>query len=292
MADSRAFLRPVLTASTLGAPGESLDEVLASLDATGVRALELRLSAGQIADPAMGPAAAAALRARLDDHGVVLTGLASYVAVASDERDDVVVGALGGAMVLAAALGTTSVRVFPGAPMVEAPVDRPPTLSGNREAIDARAAARLSAVAPLARELGVVPMLETHDSHPRGVDVAGILSRVDGPVGAVWDVMHPWRVGEPLEATWSALEPWLTNGAGSVQVKDSAFPDLVPVPVGEGAVPVDRFASILIGEGYSGPICLEWERTWHPQAAPLKVGLASAQRWLNLHWDCVSLENQ
>ena len=45
--------RPVLTVSTLGAPGEPLGTVLGWLAGQGVTGIELRLAAGEIASPAM-----------------------------------------------------------------------------------------------------------------------------------------------------------------------------------------------------------------------------------------------
>ncbi|MFD0823604.1 nitrate- and nitrite sensing domain-containing protein, partial [Micromonospora zhanjiangensis] len=64
---------------------------------------------------------------------------------------------------------------------------------------------------------GVTVLLETHDSHPRGADVARILRAVDHPrVRAGWDLLHPWRHGEPVTATAAILRPWLAH----VQLKD------------------------------------------------------------------------
>ena len=274
-----------LSASTLGAPGESLPQVLAWLHQTQVAGVELRLSPGEIADPTLTRAQRHQVRAQIEDAGVVVTGIASYVKVASDVSDEMVLGALVSALDFAADLGAPVVRVFPGAPVEPSPYDRVPRLTEPREEVDARAARRLNAVADYAGSVAVLPALETHDSHPTGAQVAAVLEQVDGPVGAIWDVMHPWRVGEALEDSWSALAPWLSAGRGSVQIKDADLPaDRTPLPVGDGSLPTGEFAQLLIRSGYAGPVTLEWEKAWHPRAAPLDEALGSARRWLDTYW--------
>jgi sugar phosphate isomerase/epimerase len=278
---------PVITlsASTLGAPGESLPQVLACLRQTAVPGVELRLSAGEIADPALTRAQRHAVRAEIEHEGIVVTGVASYVKVAASTEDDVVLGALVAALDFAADVGAPAVRVFPGAPAERGPYDRVPRLLEPREEADARAARRLNAVAEYASERGVVVALETHDSHPTGQQIAAILAQVDGPVGAIWDLMHPWRVGERLEHTWTALGPWLSAGQGSVQIKDANLAEsTTPLLVGEGTLPTAEFAELLVRRHYAGPVTLEWERAWHPQAAPLDAACASARRWADLYW--------
>lgn len=276
-----------LTVSTLGAPGADLQVVLSWLRDAGVGGLELRLSPNEIVHPAMTAGELAGVASAVADTGVRVTGIASYVQVASAANDEMVVGALAGAMNLAAALGAPMVRVFPGAPVHAAAYSEKPTLREPADEVAERAARRLNAVARLAEDLGVYPALETHDSHPQGADIAGILERVDGPVGAIWDLMHPWRTGESLDDSWRRLSPWLTGqrARGAVQIKDANLPeDATPVPIGDGTLPVDGFADLLTANGYDGPICLEWEKKWHPAAAELPVALASTCAWFERHW--------
>lgn len=274
-----------LSASTLGAPGIELQQVLRWLSEAAVPGLELRLSAGEIADPALSRSRRRQLRAEIEAAGVVVTGIASYVKVASAVEDDMVIGALVAALDFAADLGAPVVRVFPGAPVEPGLYSRSPRLLESRAEVDGRAARRLNAVGGFAEECGVLPALETHDSHPTGNDIARILTRVNSPVAAIWDVMHPWRVGEQLEATWDALAPWLTLGKGSVQIKDADLGDsTTPLLVGDGKLPTSQFGELLVRQGYSGPVTLEWEKAWHPEAAPLKEALQSAKRWFDHYW--------
>ena len=279
-----------LSASTLGAPGVSLQQVLSWLRQTGFAGIELRLSVGEIADPTLTRSARRAVRTEIEDAGVTVTGVASYVKVGSAVEDEMIIGSLVGALDFAADLGAPAVRVFLGAPVEPGPYDRVPRLLQPREEVDARAASRLNAVASYAEDCGVLPALETHDSHPTGQHIAAVLEQVTGAVGAVWDLMHPWRVGETLDETWAALSPWLAVGRGSVQVKDADLPaDRTPLPIGKGTLPTDEFAELLIREGYAGPVTLEWEKKWHPEAVPLNQALTSTKRWLDRHWPAAEL---
>ncbi len=102
-----------LSASTLGSPGVGLAQVLSWLRQTGVPGLELRLSGGELADPTLTRARRRALRAEIEEAGIVVTGIASYVKVAAAVEDNMVLGALVAALDFAADLGAPMVRVFP-----------------------------------------------------------------------------------------------------------------------------------------------------------------------------------
>lgn len=278
------------SASTLGAPGIALDVVLGWLQQHRIHGVELRLAHGELADPAMDSSARRRLRSRITAAGVEVTCIASYVKVAAPGVDEAVVTELEQAIDFARDLGAPMVRVFPGADTDPAASTDRPRLVERREAVDERAARRLSAVTAYAAGLGVLPVLETHDSHPSGHDIAAILDRVHGPVGVVWDLLHPWRVGERLDDTWRSLEPWLSAGRGCVQVKDAAMPaSTTPVPIGSGSLPTGAFGRLLVSTGYRGPITLEWEKAWYPQVPQLDVALASLRAWLDDHWDTSSV---
>lgn len=264
-----------------------MDDVIEVLASTGVRGIELRMAPGEIVEPSSGPRKLERLRRTIAAAGIRLTALASYVRVARAGDDEPVVAELTSALETASALQAPAVRVFPGAPTV--PDNdlwlRAPTLAEPTDEVDARASRRLSLVAETAQRLQVVPLLETHDSHPTGADVARVVSAVDGPVGVIWDLMHPWRSGEDLSDTWSALAPWLTTGAGSVQLKDAKLPgDPTPCLVGDGSLPCEEFGELLVSAGYHGTVTLELEAAWYPAAPDFAEALASAQRWSARHW--------
>jgi sugar phosphate isomerase/epimerase len=252
--------------STLGCPGLPLTEVAALARTTGWLGLELRAAADEPVHVGLTPAERAEASTILNEGGARPLAIASYVKVASGAVDDAtcITDALAHAK-LTQDLGCAYVRVFPRA-------EEPGPQADNR------AARRLKAVAAELPD-GVTILLETHDSHPRGADVARVLANVDHPgVRALWDVLHPWRHGEPITETAATLAPWLAH----VQIKDArSATDLLPVFLGTGAVPLAEALDALRDMGYAGALSLEWEKKWHPDAAPLADALTRGTDWLD-----------
>src|SRR5437667_441770 len=149
-----------LAFSTLGCSGLPLADVVELAQSTGWLGLELRAADDEPVHVGLSAAERSAARAALA--GVELLAIASYVKVANNEISDeaCVADALAHAA-LAADLGAPYVRVFPG----------------GVEGDDVAAVRRLRAIAAQLPE-GVDILLETHDSHPRGVDNARVLSLV------------------------------------------------------------------------------------------------------------------
>lgn len=189
----------------------------------------------------------------------------SYLKACEPGSDDDFLESLGDHLRLAQDIGAWFVRVFPGA-------------NGAGTEGDERAVRRLSSAMPDATESGVRILLETHDSHPRGADIAAILGELDArcpghTVGAIWDVLHPWRAGETPETTLRSIAPWLEY----VQIKDAEVTGELRV-VGDGAVPLDEIAALLRNRPdlwWS----LEWERLWDPRLAALPIALGAARSW-------------
>ncbi|WP_329562145.1 sugar phosphate isomerase/epimerase family protein [Kitasatospora sp. NBC_01266] len=247
-----------LAFSTLGLPGRPLAEVLRLAASHGWAGLELRCAPGEPVHPEMTAAERSAAARALWRAGVTPLALAGYAAVAAPGEDARPVAELRGQLRLAADLGARHLRVFPrggDAPAVGA---------------DRRAARRLAAVADEAESLGVRILLETHDSHRAGRDVARVLELVDHPaVGALWDVLHTWLAGESPAVSHAALAPSL----GYVQVKDVAGPDdLTPLPLGAGVLPLAECLGLLPPECW---VSWEYEAPWFPSAAPLDGLLGS-----------------
>ncbi|MGY0021609.1 sugar phosphate isomerase/epimerase family protein [Streptomyces sp. YJ-C3] len=247
-----------LAFSTLGCPEADVDEVIRLARAHGVTTVELRCTEGQLIAPGTPPDKVARLATTLSGAGLSVACLASYVRLTGGpEQLELLVDVLG----QAARLGTDGVRVFGGE------YDGTP---GERRR---RAVRMLAAAAPHAEDLGVSILLETHDAFLTGDLVAQVLEGVDSPaVGAVWDVVNPWRAGEPLAATARRLAPWLRHA----QLKDVATTtDLRPVLPGHGAVPLHDMLRALRQIDYTGPLSLEWERAWYPDADPLDHALTA-----------------
>lgn len=255
-----------LAFSTLGCPGASIDEIRALAGDSGWQALELRVSDEEYIRLGLDPAERAAVRRAFQDAGVRVVCLASYVRVGQpDITDQDCVEDLVRHLELASDLGATGIRVFSGAQEV------------TPEA-DARMGRRMLAVADRFAEADVSLLLETHDSHRAGRDVARVVAGVGHPaVGALWDVLHTWLAGETAAESGRELAPWLRH----VQIKNVASrADLTPVGLGAGVIPLADVLTVLDSLGYQGFLSLEWEKRWHPAAGPLPDALAEARAWL------------
>ena len=249
-----------LAFSTLGCSGRPLREVAALARQSGWLGLELRAAPDEPVHTGLTAAQRSAALAELD--GVPVVCVASYVRIAA-EGESCVADALAHAQ-LALDLGAQAVRVFPGA-------------TSTGPAADAVAVRHLTAIAARLPD-PVEIWLETHDSHSRGVDVARVLGEVGHPrIRAIWDVLHPWRVGEALTVTAAALHPYLAH----VQVKDVASPEeRTPLPLGAGTIPLGDVLALLRRQDYAGWLSLEWESKWHPAAGPLPQALAMSRAYL------------
>ncbi|MGC5410188.1 sugar phosphate isomerase/epimerase family protein, partial [Streptomyces sp. DT225] len=166
-----------LAFSTLGVPGLPMPEVVRLAAGNGYQGVELRAHPEEPVHLGLGQAERSAVRAEFERGGVEILTVAGYAKVAAEGYDQPVLDELAALTELARDLGASYVRVFPGAG------------DGDPEEADAAAARRLGAAAPYAADLGVSILLETHDSHRAGVDVARVVGKVGHKsVGALWDV--------------------------------------------------------------------------------------------------------
>lgn len=255
-----------LAFSTLGVPELPVEQVARLAADNGFHGVELRASPEGPVHTGLTAHERADVAAQFGKAGVEVLAVAGYAKVAAAGDDEPVLDEIGAAMRLAHDLGASFVRVFPGGAGL------------GREEADALAARRLAAAAPVAEDLGVRVLLETHDSHRGGADVARVLGRV-GHVGAagLWDVMHTWLAGEQPSATFPALAPFL----GYVQVKDIASAsDTAPLPLGAGVLPLAETVEVLSRADWDGWLCWEYEKRWYPQAADLPPLLGPAREHL------------
>jgi sugar phosphate isomerase/epimerase len=162
---------------------------------------------------------------------------------------------------LAAALGAPLIRVFGGAPQGEA-----------LETGAARAAERLADLAERGRGAGVRVALETHDSFAAGRSVAAALAPVtDEYAGALWDTLHPCRMGETTDETFGLIGDRLLH----THIKDGNVPPDINTCrlLGEGTVPMREILQVLAAHGYDGWLSVEWEKKWQPQIEGPEIAL-------------------
>jgi fatty-acyl-CoA synthase len=224
-----------LAFSNLAAPEWSLERCCDAVREYGYDGLELRLYEGEPIDVLAPP--------DLDALDVPVCCLDTSIQLAGDfERE------LPAAIELARQVGAQAVRVF----------------GGEVAALD-EVARRLEPI--LVPDVNVA--LETHDAFSSAARVAELLRIVDSPAfGALWDIHHPWRVGEsPVEVI-----ELLGNRIALVHVKD-ATRDGELVLLGEGEVPYVESLAALDEGGYDGWVSVEWEKRWHPELAGPEVAL-------------------
>ncbi|NGO67359.1 sugar phosphate isomerase/epimerase family protein [Streptomyces boncukensis] len=245
-----------LAFSTLGAPGLPLPDVLRLAAGSGFHGVELRAHPEEPVHPGIGLAERVDVVERFRDAGIEILTVAGYPRVAEPGADAPVLSEVRALLELARDLGARYVRVFPGG-------GEAPTAQSDEAAVR-----RLAQAAPMAADLGVRVLLETHDSHPAGADVARVLRAVAHPAaGALWDVMHTWRAGEPSGKSYAELADHLAY----VQVKDiGAVDDTTPLAPGDGVLPLAEVAALVAPADVPVDwLCWEYEKRWYPDVPEL-----------------------
>jgi sugar phosphate isomerase/epimerase len=253
--------------STLGEPAASLERIVELARGSGITGIELRSAEGELAHRGIGAEERAAVKDGFAAAGIELIGLNSYVRLCAPADDGEQLDGLLGELALAADLGARGVRVF----MCDESGDG----TGER-----RARERLERAHEESARLGVPVLIETHDSHSRGRGVADFIAGLDADtahtVGVIWDTAHTWTHGESPAESLAALAPHLAY----LQLKDhAARATPVPVALGAGQYPIAELSTALDDAAWGGWVSLEWERTWHPELAPLADALAALPAW-------------
>ncbi len=249
--------------ATLGCPEWDLPTIARRAQEYGYDGVELRGVVGQHVSPEMTLRERTETRRLFSDHGLEIAAIDAYTRFAGATNVDEQRGqeeTLIRFIELAADLGAPVVRTFGG---------NMPDGDTDWVAAVARVANSLNTCAMAAEDHGVIIALETHDAFSLGAGVADVLAVVPSPaVGALWDLLHPYRHGETPEETATLLGGRIAH----VHVKDAAprpgttGPDDWPlVELGRGAVPTRRMLELLLEAGYTGYLSLEWEKQWHPE---------------------------
>jgi sugar phosphate isomerase/epimerase len=259
---------PPVAFSTLAFPDASLASAVSLGRRWGYAGIELRLIDGQLIDPAM-PAA---------DRAGVRRTLAGMPVVAVDTSVRLTAGdpgaQLGRFLELASDWEAPLVRVFGGS-----------LAAGGQDRQDQLrvAAAALDSNVPLASRLGVAIGVETHDDLSASSAVAELLAMSDPQwVGAVWDSLHPHRMGERPADVYANLGEriLLTQVKDARRTAGGEGDDWQLTLLGEGEVPVREMLGLLAAGGYRQPISVEWEKRWHPEIEEPEVALPQYLRLL------------
>ena len=126
--------------------------------------------------------------------------------------------------------------------------------------------------AEIAASYGVVLLLETHDDFSTASALLPLVQKLNGKVGVIWDILHPYRWGEDMEDTFCSLAPYVRH----VHIKDSlcysreTFDIVLP---GQGNIPIFKAVQLLANAGYGGYLSFEWEKHWHPEIQSAETAL-------------------
>lgn len=254
-----------LVYSTLGCPTWTLEHAADVAVANGYAGLEIRVLDGEIIAADLSASRRSEVRRIMQVRNLRIAGLGASTRFTSSDCSErqANVDELRRYLALANALEAPMVRTFGG---------NVPDGVTIEQAVD-WVADGIRAVLPDAERYGVTVMLETHDAFCRGADVARVLAQVDHPhFQAIWDVHHPYRMGESIEETWR----WIGARVGHVHLKDARRREdgsWELVLMGEGEVPNHAVIKLLWANGYQGDLSIEWEKKWHPEIEEPEVAL-------------------
>lgn len=251
-----------LAYSTLGCPGWTVEQAAEAVKRYGYDAIEWRLADGEPITSKTSPALIARLveATRREDLNVACLDTSCAFVQATDEARQEMVQDAKFMLDLAAELGAPFIRVFGG--KIPAGFTREDILGPSGKA--------LGEAASYAKSKGVTILLETHDDWASSPSALALIQAAgpDAAVNVLWDVHHPYRMGESAGETINNL---LEGGTIShVHIKDARRDPSDPTGwhltlLEEGEVPVKEIVGLLHEANYSGYLSLEWEKKWHPE---------------------------
>lgn len=264
--------------STLACPKWSVQQVIENALNMGYDGIEWRLLDGTIIDPIRDSTKVVDAVTTCRKHGLDVCALDTSC---SFNHEDPEVRAkqiadLLNWVILAQNVRVPVVRVFGGKD------EQNSASQPSQETVNAWVADSLRFVASKIEQSSVTVALETHDAFSSARRVASVLQSVNSRnVAALWDSHHPYRVGETVEDVVNALQGRIAH----VHVKDARRDPTDStgwqlVPLGEGEVPVREQLHILMQQGYTGYVSVEWEKHWHPELAEPEIALSQHIAWL------------
>ena len=256
-----------LSFTTLACPDWDIARIVAAAVDNGYAAIDFRGYLGSteiIEDPHFRGDSLREIAARVRDAGIAVSCLSSgaKMSAPSASARAAALDAMRRYAELCDAFGCRQVRIFGG------------SVEGIADPV-ANAAETLVAAADIARDSGIVFVVETHDDWTSSAQLRAAFDATGRPdgIGLLWDVHHPWRVhGETPEESVRNLSVRLLNThwkdsrplAGGV--RQLCLPD-------DGDVPLRAMLAALRAIGYDGWLTFEWEKKWHPEIEPPEIAI-------------------
>ncbi len=266
-----------LAMTTLGCPAWDASRAFAAAAEMGYDGIELRCLDGALLSPMLDQGNRQELRRLSVTHNlpIVALGASSQFSSPDPEVRAAQEADLRGMLQLAAEIGAPLVRAYGGGNAAPRGLvqDSGRSYGGGfpqewgEDTVVGWIVAALERVLPHAQALGVDIVLETHDGLSSAHRMAAVLDRLPDPhLGALWDVLHPTRMGEAPQEVWDLI---------GARVRHVHFKDARRGPDGrwraaidgEGEVPLRQCLLLLQAAGYGGWITLEWEKYWEPEIA-------------------------
>ncbi len=256
-----------LTFSTLACGEWSRETVIERAAAFGYDGVEWRGGPQGHVSPALPAAERQALRRRVADAGLISLAVTAYSRFVSPEPAEraAQLDHLRQHLDLAADLGAKFVRTFLG----QLPPGRTAAQAAPAIADSLRAAAEYAA------PRGVIVAAESHDDWVRSAALAEILAAAPHPaLRALWDFGNAFAAGEDPAEGLRVIGPYL----GYVHMKDGVLTGghWRLTQLSQGQVPLKSVIHGLRAMGYTGGLCVEWERAWHPELEPADTALPAA----------------
>ena len=253
-----------LSATTLGCPEWSLDEIIARCSEYGLQGIDFR-GIRDVLDVTQLPEFTSEIgltRRKIEDAGLGVSGISSSIRVCVPEKLEENLEEARRTIAAARDLGCQQVRVFGGGD----------SENHSKEALADIGRETVEHILELDGAREVRWVFETHDEWIRAADCALLLDRIDDPAfGVLWDMGHTARVGGETPAeTYAAvgLRTFYTHVKDAIH--DMNHPQAMGdgwryVAPGTGQLPLADAIALLKDNGYDGWIMFEHEKRWHPE---------------------------
>jgi len=258
--------------STLGCPKWDLPQILSFARSHGFAAVELRGLLGNMdlpSQPAFSDAQIAETKRQFAESHVKIACVSSSARMGEGDpvKQSKEIADARKFIDLATALGAPYVRVFgDGATL-------PKGIAPDAE-LKARVADGLQQLGEYAGPKSVTVILESHDNFTSSATLKEVFERVNSQhVALLWDAHHTYATGgEDPEFTVKQLGKWIRH----THLKDSvaSADGRKYVLTGRGTVPVKKQIEALQAIGYTGYLCFEWEKVWHPDLEEPEIAIA------------------
>lgn len=258
--------------STLGCPKWDLNQILSFARSHGFAAVELRGLMGNMdlpSQPIFADTQIEQTKRQFADNNIKIACVSSSARMGEEDptkRTKEIADAKR-FIDLAAVLGAPYVRVFgDGATL---PKGTTPSAELKTRVIDG-----LQHLGDYAGPESVSVILESHDNFTSSATLKEVFERVNSThVALLWDAHHTYATaGEDPEFTVKQLGQWIRH----THLKDSVASgdDRKYVLTGRGTVPVKKQIEALQSIGYTGYLCFEWEKVWHPDLEEPEIAIA------------------